>query len=62
MTARNGSAEWPGSVKTGSGTTAVGDGVFKGGYSYESRFGERERVMTTNDQRVADSPRPRARS
>jgi hypothetical protein len=62
MTARNGNTGWHGSVKTGSRTTAVGDGVFKSGYSYESRFGERERVMTTNDQRVADSPRPPARS
>jgi lipoyl-dependent peroxiredoxin len=40
MTARNGSAEWRGSVETGSGTISVGDGVFEGAYSYESRFGE----------------------
>ena len=40
MTARNGSAEWHGSVETGSGTITVGDGVFEGAYSYESRFGE----------------------
>ena len=40
MTARNGSAEWRGGVETGSGTITVGDGVFEGAYSYESRFGE----------------------
>jgi osmotically inducible protein OsmC len=40
MTARNGSAEWHGSVETGSGTITVGDGVLEGAYSYESRFGE----------------------
>jgi osmotically inducible protein OsmC len=40
MTARNGSAEWRGSVETGSGTITVGDGVFEGAYSYASRFGE----------------------
>jgi osmotically inducible protein OsmC len=40
MTVRNGSAEWHGSVKSGSGTIIVGDGVFEGAYSYESRFGE----------------------
>ena len=40
MTARNGSAEWRGSVETGSGTITVGDGMFEGAYSYGSRFGE----------------------
>src|SRR5258707_4352501 len=40
MTARNGNAEWHGSVETGSGTITVGNGVFEGAYSYESRFGE----------------------
>jgi osmotically inducible protein OsmC len=40
MTARNGSAEWRGSAETGSGTITVGNGVFEGAYSYESRFGE----------------------
>ena len=40
MTARNGSAEWRGSVETGSGMITVGDGVLEGAYSYESRFGE----------------------
>jgi organic hydroperoxide reductase OsmC/OhrA len=41
MTARNGSADWHGDVQTGSGTITVGDGVFSGPYSYDSRFGER---------------------
>jgi osmotically inducible protein OsmC len=40
MTIRNGSAEWRGDLKAGSGTVAVGDGVFEGRYSYDSRFGE----------------------
>jgi osmotically inducible protein OsmC len=39
MTARNGRAEWHGSVESGAGTITVGDGVFEA-YSYESRFGE----------------------
>ena len=40
MTTRNGSAEWHGSAESGSGTITVGNGVFEGAYSYESRFGE----------------------
>jgi lipoyl-dependent peroxiredoxin len=40
MTARNGSAEWKGSIESGSGSVTVGDGVFEGPYSYESRFAE----------------------
>jgi osmotically inducible protein OsmC len=40
VTARNGSADWHGSVESGSGTITVGNGVFEGAYSYESRFGE----------------------
>jgi osmotically inducible protein OsmC len=40
MTARNGSAEWHGDVQSGSGKVAVGDGVFEGAYSYQSRFEE----------------------
>lgn len=42
MTARNGSAEWHGDIKSGSGTVTVGNGVFEGAYSYGSRFGEEE--------------------
>src|SRR5437764_14851715 len=42
MTARNGSAEWRGDIKNGSGTVTVGNGVFEGPYSYGSRFGEEE--------------------
>lgn len=38
MTVRNGSAEWRGDLKSGSGTITVGDGVFRGAYSYGSRF------------------------
>src|SRR5215467_4286873 len=40
MTARNGSAEWKGDVKNGSGTITVGNGLFTGPFSYDSRFGE----------------------
>ncbi|MBI4898148.1 MAG: OsmC family peroxiredoxin [Actinobacteria bacterium] len=40
MAARNGSAEWRGDLKTGSGDLTVGDGVFRGGYSFTSRFEE----------------------
>jgi lipoyl-dependent peroxiredoxin len=40
MTVRSGSAEWHGNVEGGSGTVTVGDGVFEGAYSYDSRFGE----------------------
>jgi osmotically inducible protein OsmC len=40
MTVRSGSAEWHGDVESGSGTVTVGDGVFEGAYSYDSRFGE----------------------
>jgi osmotically inducible protein OsmC len=39
---RNGSAEWLGDIKNGSGTVTVGNGVFQGAYSYGSRFGEEE--------------------
>src|SRR5438445_12691447 len=42
MTARNGSALWHGNLERGSGTITVGEGVFEGPYSYESRFGEGE--------------------
>jgi osmotically inducible protein OsmC len=42
MTARNGSAVWRGDLESGSGTVTVGDGVFEGAYSYESRFAEGE--------------------
>src|SRR5215813_12500463 len=40
MTSRNGSAEWTGDLKSGSGTITVGNGVFHGPYTYDSRFGE----------------------
>lgn len=40
MATRNGSAEWRGDLKGGSGTVKVGDGVFEGNYSFSSRFEE----------------------
>src|ERR1700748_1768499 len=42
MTVRNGSADWRGDVKNGSVTITVGDGVFRGPYSYDSRFGDHQ--------------------
>jgi osmotically inducible protein OsmC len=42
MTARNGSAEWQGDLRSGSGTITVGDGVFQGAYSFASRFEDGE--------------------
>lgn len=42
MNARNGSAEWHGNVESGSGTVTVGNGVFQGPYSFQSRFGEED--------------------
>ena len=40
MATRNGSAEWRGDLKGGDGDLTVGDGVFKGSYSFSSRFEE----------------------
>ena len=40
MTARNASAEWHGDAASGSGRITVGDGVFEGPYSAQSRFGD----------------------
>lgn len=42
MATRNGSAEWRGDLKSGSGDLRVGDGVFEGAYSFSSRFEEGE--------------------
>jgi osmotically inducible protein OsmC len=42
MATRNGSAEWKGDLKGGSGTVKVGDGVFEGNYSFGSRFEDGE--------------------
>jgi osmotically inducible protein OsmC len=42
MATRNGSAEWHGDLKGGDGQLTVGDGVFKGAYSFSSRFEEGE--------------------
>jgi lipoyl-dependent peroxiredoxin len=42
MATRNGSAEWKGDLKGGSGTVTVGEGVFEGAYSFSSRFEEGE--------------------
>ena len=42
MATRNGSAEWRGDLRDGAGELIVGDGVFKGSYSFASRFEEGE--------------------
>jgi len=42
MATRNGSAEWKGDLKGGSGSVTVGEGVFEGQYSFSSRFEEGE--------------------
>jgi osmotically inducible protein OsmC len=42
MATRNGSAEWRGNLKDGDGDLTVGDNVFKGSYSFSSRFEEGE--------------------
>ena len=51
MTARNGSADWHGDLKSGSGTVIVGEHVFEGPYSYQSRVGEAD--GTNPEQLVA---------
>jgi osmotically inducible protein OsmC len=40
MATRNGSAQWRGDLKGGTGDLEVGDGVFRGEYSFTSRFEE----------------------
>ena len=42
MAVRSGSAEWRGDLASGAGTVEVGEGVFRGGYSFKSRFEEGE--------------------
>ena len=40
MATRSGNAEWRGDLRAGAGELTVGDGVFKGAYSFSSRFEE----------------------
>jgi len=42
MATRNGSARWEGDLKGGSGQLTVGDGAWRGDYSFASRFEEGE--------------------
>jgi osmotically inducible protein OsmC len=42
MATRNGSAEWRGELKDGSGELTVGEGAWRGEYSFASRFEEGE--------------------
>jgi osmotically inducible protein OsmC len=53
MAKRNGSAEWRGDLQSGSGTVKVGDGVFEGGFSANSRFGEGDDPQTNPEQLIA---------
>lgn len=53
MATRTGTAEWHGDLTEGSGTVTVGNGVFQGAYSYESRFGEGESEGTNPEQLIA---------
>ena len=53
MAKRNGSAEWRGDVQSGAGTVRVGDGVFEGGFSANSRFGEGDDPQTNPEQLIA---------
>jgi lipoyl-dependent peroxiredoxin len=38
MATRNGSAEWHGDLKSGSGSLSLGSGLFSGAYSFSTRF------------------------
>lgn len=42
MASRTGSAVWNGDLKEGDGEVTVGDGVFRGAYTFKSRFEEGE--------------------
>jgi osmotically inducible protein OsmC len=42
MATRNGSAEWHGDLRSGDGSLTVGEGAFRGSYSFSSRFEEGE--------------------
>lgn len=53
MAKRNGSAEWRGDLQSGTGTVKVGDRVYEGGYSANSRFGEGESPDTNPEQLIA---------
>ena len=53
MAKRNGSAEWRGDLQSGSGSVKVGDGVFEGGFSANSRFGEGDDPQTNPEQLIA---------
>jgi osmotically inducible protein OsmC len=52
MAGRNGSAEWRGDLQGGTGSLTVGDGVFEGAYSFESRFGEGDDAPGTNPEQL----------
>jgi lipoyl-dependent peroxiredoxin len=53
MAKRNGSAQWRGDLQSGSGSVKVGDGVFEGGFSANSRFGEGDDPQTNPEQLIA---------
>jgi lipoyl-dependent peroxiredoxin len=53
MAGRGGSAEWRGDLQSGAGTLTVGQGVFEGSYTYQSRFGEGDAEGTNPEQLIA---------
>src|SRR5436305_1911584 len=53
MAQRNGSAEWRGDLQSGKGTLSIGDGIFEGAYSFQSRFGEGDAEGTNPEQLIA---------
>ncbi len=48
-------SDWHGDIRTGSGTITVGDGVFRGPYSYDSRFSEHQ---GTNPEQLIAAAQP----
>ena len=57
MTARNATADWHGAVETGSGRITVGDGVFEGPYSAQSRFNDEPGTNPEQLIPAVDGPR-----
>jgi len=52
MATRKATAEWQGGLKGGSGEVAVGSGVFKGPYSFKSRFEDEEPTATNPEELI----------
>ncbi len=50
--AARGSAEWKGDLKGGAGEVTVGDGVWSGPYSFQSRFVDDDGTAATNPEQL----------